>query len=191
MSTTKTVKLFGLSGSLRKESYSTAILKTLAEAVSAEATVTFGDIGSLPHYNQDDDGDHPPEPVAAMRRNVSESAGLVIVSPEYNHGVPGVLKNTIDWLSRPASKSALVGKPVLIVTSSPAFTGGVRSQAQLRESLISAMARPLIANEVVIASVHGKILNGRLKDQASIDFAMKALRQLIEEARAHPAAQAA
>ena len=177
------VRLLGLSGSLRKESYATAILKTLAETVAARAHVTLGDIGALPHYNQDHDGDAPPAAVATMRAALADSHGLVIVSPEYNHGMPGVLKNAIDWLSSPPLTSPLIGKPVLFITASPAFTGGVRAQTHLREVLIAAQARPVATDEVIIASAHAKIADGRLTDQASLDYAVKALGQLIAEAR--------
>ena len=131
------IRLFGLSGSLRKGSFATAILKTLADEIAPQAQIIYGDIGSLPHYNQDLDGDVPPAAVAAMRAALVAAQGLVIVSPEYNHGMPGVLKNAIDWLSSPPSTAALIGKHALIITASPAFTGGVRAQAHLRESLIS------------------------------------------------------
>jgi chromate reductase len=186
-----TVRLLGLSGSLRKESYSTAILKTLAESVAAQAQISLGDIGSLPHYNQDQDGDNSPASVVAMRKSLGESQGLIIVSPEYNYSMPGVVKNAIDWLSRPAFKSALVGKPFLIITSSPAFTGGVRAQAQLREALMAAMARPVVIGEIVIATVHTKITNGKLTDPTTLDFALKGVHHLIAEAQARPTAQAA
>jgi chromate reductase len=178
------VRLLGLSGSLRKESFATAILKTLAEKIEPQALMIVGDIGALPHYNQDLDGDVPPPAVAAMRAMLADSHGLVIASPEYNHGMPGVLKNAIDWLSSPPLTSALIGKHTLIITSSPAFTGGVRAQAQLRESLIAAQARPLITGEVVIPAAHTKIVDGRLTHQDSLDFALKALTQLVAEGQA-------
>ena len=191
MASQNTVRLLGLSGSLRKESNSTAILKTLAESVAAQAQVMLGDIGSLPHYNQDQDGDNSPASVVAMRNALAESQGLLIVSPEYNYSMPGVMKNAIDWLSRPAFKSALIGKPFLVITSSPAFTGGVRAQAQLREALMAAMARPLIVGEVVIAAAHTKIADGKLTDKTTLDFALKAVNQLIAEAGAQALAKAA
>jgi len=178
------VRLLGLSGSLRKESFSTAILSTLAAAMAAEAEIAFGDVGALPHYNQDNDGDASPPAVIEMRKALANSHGLLIVTSEFNHSIPGVLKNAIDWLSRPAFKSVLVGKPTLFITSSPAFTGGVRAQAHLREALVSAFARPIMTHEVVIGSVHTKITNGRLTDAASLDHSVKALKLLIAEAHA-------
>ncbi len=177
------IKLFGVSGSLRKESYSTAILKTLAEKIAPQATLEIGAIGSIPLYNQDLEAGELPSGVVVMRQQVSEAAGALFVTPEYNYGMSGVIKNAIDWLSRPAGKSCLIGKPFLIISSSPAATGGVRAQAQLRESILGCGARPIITGEIVIASVHTKIADGRLTDQASIDFALKGLQKLIGEAQ--------
>lgn len=174
-------RLLGISGSLRRGSFSTAILETLAEAVAAKAVTGYADIGALPHYDQDQDGAASPAAVVTLRRQIAEADGLVVVSPEFNHGVPGVLKNAIDWASRPAFTSSLRGKPVLIVTSSPAFTGGVRAQAQLRETFIAALSRPIIGPDIVIGQVKDKIVDGRLADRAAIDFAVAQFEALFAE----------
>jgi len=184
------IKLFGLSGSLRKESNSTAILKTLAEKIAPEALLEIGDIGSIPLYNQDLEADVP-SAVVKMRQQVAESGGVLFVTPEYNYGMSGVIKNAVDWLSRPAGKSCLIGKPFLIISSSPAATGGVRAQAQLRESVMACSARPVVSGEIVMTAVHTKIAEGRLTDQASIDFALKALNKLIADAKTTSTAKAA
>ena len=107
--------------------------------------------------------------------------GLVISSSEYNHGVPGVLKNAIDWASRPHNASPLAGKPFLVITSSPASTGGVRAQYQLREALVSALARPVLTPEIVIGGVAAKMTDGRFTDTASIDFALAGCTRLFAE----------
>ena len=98
------------------------------EACAPDAERDYADIGALPHFNQDFFPEPLPEAVHHFRRQVSEADALVISSPEYIHGVPGVLKNALDWASRPHNASQLKGKAVLIVTSSLAFTGGVRAQ---------------------------------------------------------------
>ncbi|MBV8061402.1 MAG: NAD(P)H-dependent oxidoreductase [Alphaproteobacteria bacterium] len=177
------VRLYGLSGSLRKESYARAVLKTLVEHVRDEVEIVVGDIGTLPLYNADLDTDAAPAPVTAMREALRACDGLVVVTPEYNHGIPGVLKNAVDWLSSPPQTAALAGKPTLIVSSSVAFTGGVRAQAQLRTCLSAAKARPLITDEVVVASVQNKVENGRLTDKATLDHMTKALRLLLKDIR--------
>ncbi len=178
---TQHYRLLGLSGSLRRDAYSTTVLKTLAEAVGARASVTIADIGALPHYNHDLDTSQPPESVALLRRQIGEADGLLVVSPEYNHGMPGLLKNAIDWASRPAFASTLIGKPVMAVTVSPAFTGGVRAHYQLRETFAACLARPVAAAEVVIGLANTKIADGWLADEASLSFALNGIEALYRE----------
>ena len=126
-------RLLGISGSLRVNSFSTAILTALAEATAARAAFDCADIGALPHFNQDLYVEPLPAAVQSLREKIAAADGLVISSSEY-HGIPGVLKNALDWASRPHNGSPLKGKPVLIVTSSPAATGGVRAQYQIRNA---------------------------------------------------------
>lgn len=165
-----TFRLLGLSGSLRRGSNSTAVLSTIAAATSDRADMVVADIGALPHYDQDLDGADAPEPVARLRRQIEAADALVVVSSEFNYGIPGVLKNAIDWASRPAFASPLKDKPVLVVTSSPAFTGGVRAQQQLREAFAATLSRSVPGPEVVIGQVHTKIAEGRLVDRPTLDF---------------------
>ena len=105
-------------------------------------------------------------------------------SPEYNHGMSGVLKNAVDWASRPFRRSVLKGKPVLTMTASPAFTGGVRAQQQMNETLASIPARPVFRPQIVIGGVHEKVRDGRLIDEAAIGFALAGVDDLVEEIRA-------
>lgn len=174
-------RLLGISGSLRANSYSSAVLDALVEATADRATFDFADIGSVPHFNQDHYCDPLPQPVQHLRQQIAVADGLVIVSPEYNHGIPGVLKNALDWASRPHNGSPLRGKPVLIVTSSPAVTGGVRAQYQIRETVISALARPLNTPEIVVGQVHTKIVEDKFLDPAVIEFALAGFTSLFAE----------
>ena len=176
-------RLLGISGSLRAGAFSTAVLEALAEASLPHATCECADIGALPHFNQDLYVEPLPPAVARFRAQIAGADGLVISSPEYNHGVPGVLKNALDWASRPHNGSPLKGKPVLIVTSSQAFTGGVRAQYQLREALASALARPVPTPEIVIGGVGGKIVDGRFHDPSTIEFALNGFAVMFEEMR--------
>ena len=96
--------------------------------------------------------------MAAFKKIIAESDGVLIATPEYNHGVPGVLKNALDWASRPVFESCFRHKPVSIISSSLAFTGGVRAQYQLRETLISMQAHLVMGPEVVVGGVHTKWL---------------------------------
>jgi chromate reductase, NAD(P)H dehydrogenase (quinone) len=178
-----TFNLLGISGSLRAVSFSTAVLAALAEATAEQAKFAYADIGAVPHFNQDHYADPLPVPVQNLRDQIAAADGLVIVSPEYNHGVPGVLKNAFDWASRPHNGSPLRDKPALIVTTSPAVTGGARAQYQIRETLISALARPVATPEIVVGQVAGKIVDGRFEDSAVIEFALAGFAALYAEIR--------
>lgn len=174
------LRLLGISGSLRAGSFSKAILMALADAAADMARVDLAEIGVLPLYNQDLE-EAPPRSVVEFKEKVAAADGIVVVTPEFNHGVPGVLKNALDWGSRPIFRAPFTEKPVLIVTSSPATTGGVRAQYQLRETLSSMLARPVATPEIVIGQVHSKITNGRFVDEPTIEFALKGFRALFEE----------
>ena len=96
----------------------------------------------------------------------------------------GVLKNALDWASRPYGRSALRSKPVLTMTASPAFTGGVRAQQLMNETLVSIPARPVLRPQIVIGGVHEKVRDGRLIDEAALSFALAGVDDLLEEIRA-------
>src|SRR5260370_31322067 len=129
--------LLGLSGSLRRASNSTAVLRGLQDALAPRAALNIFPLHGMPLYNEDDDAEHAPESVRALRSAIEASDGVIMISPEYNHGMSGVLKNALSWASPPYGQSALRGKPVLTMTASPAFTGGGRAPEQMNETLIS------------------------------------------------------
>ncbi len=178
------LRLLGLSGSLRRASNSTAVLRGLQGALAPEAALDIFSLHMLPLYNEDDDGEDAPESVRALRSAIETSDGVIMVSPEYNHGMSGVLKNGLDWASRPFGRSVLKGKPVLTITASPAFTGGVRAQQQMNETLASIPARPELRPQIVIGSVHEKVSDGRLVDEATLRFARAGVGDLLDEIRA-------
>lgn len=179
-----TVKILGLSGSLRAGSFSTAILETLAANAPDGAALTLHALADIPLYNQDLDTAEPLPAVAALRDAIAAADGIVIATPEFNYGVPGVLKNALDWASRPYGTAALIGKPVVTISSSPAFTGGVRAQAQLNETLLAIGANLIIRPQVVIGEVHTKLQDGRLADPASLNFALAAIADLVRSIEA-------
>jgi chromate reductase len=178
---TQSFCLLGLSGSLRRASNSTVVLGGLQDALAPRVALTIFPLHGMPLYNEDDDGEHAPESVRALRSAIQMSEGVIMISPEYNHGISGVLKNALDWASRPYGRSALRGKPVLTMTASPAFTGGVRAQQQMNETLLSIPARLLLRPQIVIAGVHEKVRDGRLVDDAALQFALAGVDDLIEE----------
>jgi chromate reductase, NAD(P)H dehydrogenase (quinone) len=174
-------RLLGLSGSLRRASNSTAVLRGLQDALAPRVALNIFLLHGLPLYNEDDDAEHAPESVRALRSAIDSSDGVVMISPEYNHGMSGVLKNGLDWASRPYGRSALRDKPVLTMTASPAFTGGARAQQQMNETLASIPARLVRRPQIVIGGAHEKVRDGRLVDEATLRFALAGVDDLIEE----------
>jgi chromate reductase len=164
------MRLLGISGSLRRDSYCTAILRTLGETIAQSATLEIFDLSSIPPYNEDEEGERSPQAVLDLRQALGKCDGVVLASPEFNHGMPGVLKNALDWASRPAYRSPFAGKPSLILTASPAFTGGVRAQSQIADTLTAMLAHVVAVPQVVIASVHEKMAHGRMTDSASLQY---------------------
>ncbi len=176
-----TTRLVAISGSIRRASNCTAVLRSLQPLLPPEVEVQLVPLDDIPPYNADLDGDTPPETVARLKRAIAEADGLVLCSPEYNYGMPGVLKNAIDWASRPGFASPLKGKPALVMTASPGTAGGVRAQAQIRDALAATLARPLVRPHVAIASVASRIQDGRLVDVPTLDFIRVALAELLDE----------
>ena len=124
--------ILGLSGSLRQRSYSRALLRAAQALVPGGVTLEPFELSPLPLYNQDLDVGEGPVSVAALRRAVQKADALLVVTPEYNHSVPGLLANAIDWASRPAFNSALTGKPVAVLGVGTGAAGGARAAAQLK-----------------------------------------------------------
>jgi chromate reductase len=177
------IRIAGISGSLRQASFSTALIKLLAARVSQPIELSFVDISEIPLYNEDLDGENKPAAVNAVNAAIAQADGVLFVTPEYNHGVPGVLKNALDWISRPVFNSVLKGKPVSIISSSFAFTGGVRAQYQLRETLTSLMAHVVPGPEVVVGGVHTKFQDEAFVDETTLNFMLQSLDRLRAEAQ--------
>lgn len=178
---TTPVRLLAISGSLRRASHCTAVLRSLAPLLPTGATLELFPLDEVPMYNADLDGDNPPAAVAQLKAAIAAADGLVLCSPEYNYGMPGVLKNAIDWASRPGFASPLKGKPALVMTASPGTAGGVRAQAQIRDALAATLARPLVRQHIAIASVATRIQDGRLVDEATRAIVQAGLLELIDE----------
>ncbi len=176
--------LVGISGSLREGSYNTVILNSLAERLTGTATMDVISIGDLPHYSEDLDIGGGPEAVAAFRSVIARADGVVIATPEYNHGIPGSLKNALDWASRPYGRAALFGKDVFTITSSPGAVGGARAHAQLNETLASIAARVVLRPQSVVSGVANKVENGKLTDETVLTFLLAGVDDLLRNAGA-------
>lgn len=175
-------KLLGLSGSLRKASNSSAVLRTLRDGLSPDTEMTIVPIDEIPPFNEDHDVGEGPPSVARLRQLVRLSDGIVIVSPEYNHGIPGVLKNAIDWASRPGYDGPLTNKPVKIMTIATSPLGGARAQAWLQEVFQATLSRVVPGKQVIIGNVAMKVKDGRLVHEDTLIFALNSIDELLAEA---------
>ncbi|MNP12448.1 NADPH azoreductase [compost metagenome] len=182
--TTVVHRLLGISGSLRSQSANTAVLNALSNRLGHKAEMSLFALNEIPLYNADLEAQMLPASVAALKEAIAQADGLIICSPEYNYGTSGVLKNALDWASRPGFKSPLKNKPVLIMTSSPGVLGGVRAQAQLRETLSATLSRVIRGPQIVIPGVIEKIQNGSFIDEKTIEFMLAAVDDLISEIKA-------
>src|SRR5690349_1556664 len=179
-----------MSGSLRRGSYSNAVLETLREKFAGRADLELYDLRPIPLYDQDFEGENRPEPVKALLAAIAGSDGLVLCAPEFNHSIPGVLKNAIDWASRPAFQSVLAYKPVAIMATSRGALGGARCLEHMRVALDSCLSRITLAREVIITATETRIRDGRLVDETCLSFACGAVEALINEIRLWRAAEA-
>lgn len=175
-------KLLGLSGSLRKASNSTAVLRTLKAGLTPDIEMEIVPLDDIPPYNEDNDIGAGPAGVPALRRAVIACDAIVIVSPEYNHGIPGHLKNAIDWASRPGYDGPLKNKPIKIMTVATSPLGGARAQAWLQEVFSSTLSRVVPGKQVIIGGVEAKVKDGRLVHEDTLLFALASLDELLDEA---------
>ena len=140
----------GIAGSLRRLSFNRGLIRAAVELAPSGITVEPYDYSDVPLYNGDVEAEGDPEPVARFKQAIARADALLIATPEYNHCVPGVLKNAIDWASRPARASVLSGKPVAIMGATPGQGGTARAQQQLRDGLAYTNGYVLPLPEVLV-----------------------------------------
>ncbi|HZO34057.1 MAG TPA: NADPH-dependent FMN reductase [Gaiellaceae bacterium] len=181
--------VLAISGSLRRGSHNTGLLRALQEEAPEGVEVTLWDgLRSIPPYDADDDGVPGPAPVEAFRRLVRESDAVVFATPEYNSSIPGALKNALDWGSRPLATNAFRNKPVAVVASSAGAFGAVWAAAELRK-VLAAMGARVADVELAVGHAPEKFdENGRLVDDAVRDGLRDALEAVVAEASPHLAA---
>jgi chromate reductase len=148
--------ILGIAGSLRGRSYNRGLIQAAIELAPSGTKLVAHDLGDLPLYNADVEAQGDPRPVARLKRAIASADALLIATPEYNHCVPGVLKNAIDWASRPARNSVLTGKPVAIMGASTGGGGTARAQAHLRDGLAYTNGLVLPLPEVLVSSAAAK-----------------------------------
>lgn len=177
------MQILALSGSLRRDSHNTALARAAARCAPEGAEIELYDgLGDLPPYDADIDGEDPPASVRDLRRRIAAADALVVVTPEYNGSVPGVLKNAIDWASRPPEDAVLRGKTVAVAGATTGQYGAIWAQQDLRRILGIAGAR-VIAGEIPVARAHEKFDEaGNLTDPLVLARLREQLSTLVAEA---------
>lgn len=176
------IKILAISGSLRKASFNTALLNQIARHLDDRAEVEFADIGAIPHYDGDLDVGDGPEAVQRFKAQVAAAHAVIIATPEYNYSIPGVLKNAIDWASRPAFKSVFAGKKVGVCSASMAGTAGVRAQMHLKTVLLGVLADVVAMPDVSVAAAHTVVAeDGTISDPSTLKYIGRLADKLIED----------
>ena len=164
------VRILGIAGSLRRASFNAATLRAAQELAPDGMQIDIFDIALIPVYNEDLRQQGFPPPVEGLRAKVKAADGLLVVTPEYNYSIPGVLKNAIDWASRPPEQP-FDGKPVGIMGASAGILGTARAQYHLRQCFVFLNGLVMNRPEVMIPAAHTKFdAEGRLTDQPTRDF---------------------
>ena len=177
------ISILGFAGSLRQGSYNRALLRLVVELVPNSAKLEVFELDGIPLFNQDLESS-PPEKVKEFKRKIKAADALLIATPEYNYSVPGVLKNAIDWASRPYGDNAFEGKPVAMMSASIGMLGGVRAQYHLRQSFVFLNMHPVNKPEVFINFASQKFDDkGRLLDEKTKELIRELLDNLVAWAK--------
>jgi len=175
----ETVNILGFAGSLRKGSYNKALLRAAGELLPAGASIELFDLDGIAPFNQDLEG-NPPEKVKEFKARIKSASAILIATPEYNYSVPGVLKNALDWASRPYGDSAWTGKPLALMSVSTGMLGGSRAQYHLRQTLLFLDVRAVSKPEVFVTFAGQKFDDkGRLTDEATRGVVADLLKALV------------
>ncbi|MDH4266225.1 MAG: NAD(P)H-dependent oxidoreductase [Deltaproteobacteria bacterium] len=177
------ISILGFAGSLRKGSFNRGLLRIAKELVPQEAELEIFDLEGIPPFNQDLEN-QPPQKVKEFKAKIRAADAVLIVTPEYNYSIPGVLKNAIDWASRPYGDNALEGKPVALMGASIGMLGTARAQYHLRQCFVWLNMYPLNQPEVMVPFAEEKFdANGALTDQKTKEKIKELLESLINWTR--------
>jgi chromate reductase len=178
--TNATTKILGIAGSLRRASYNRALLRAAQSLTPPEAALEIFEIDDIPGFNQDHESDPPPK-VAELKAKVRAADAILFVTPEYNYSIPGVLKNVIDWASRPYGDNAWSGKPVAIMGASIGGAGTARAQYHLRQTFVFLNMHPLNQPEVMVANATSKFdEQGNYLDEQGKQYISQLLKELVK-----------
>ena len=179
----KPIRILGIAGSLRRESYNRAALRAATQLVPEGATIDIFEIDGIPGFNQDEE-QNPPAKVVELKRRIREADAILFVTPEYNYSIPGVLKNAIDWASRPYGDSAWNEKPAAIMGASIGAIATARAQYHLRQMMVFLNMFPINQPEVMIGNAQDRFdSQGNLTDEVTKDLMRQLLQNVIEWSR--------
>ena len=177
-------RILGISGSLRRDSHNTSLLRAAAEAAGPDVELELYDgLKEIPPYDEDDDVHPRPPSVARLNEAITSADAVLFSTPEYNSSIPGQLKNAIDWVSRPVATNALRNKPVAVVGASTGGFGAVWAQAELRK-VLSALGARVLDVELPVPHAHTRFDDGGLTDdeiRAALEDVLEALTDAAEQ----------
>ena len=176
----KPITILGIAGSLRRQSYNRSALRAAKQLVPQGAAIDIFELNGIPGFNEDEEKD-PPAKVVELKKRIRAADALLFVTPEYNYSVPGVLKNAIDWASRPYGDSAWSGKPAAIMGASVGNTGTARAQYHLRQIFVFLDILAVNRPEVMIGNAAERFdAQGNLTDEDTKQYIRKLLLSLVE-----------
>ena len=179
----RVVRILGFVGSLRKGSFNKALMRAALELLPDDAVLEVFDLEGIPPFNQDLES-QPPQIVKDFKAKIRNADALLIATPEYNYSVPGVLKNAIDWASRPHGDNAFEGKPVAVMSASIGRLGGARAQYHLRQSFVYLNMYPVNRPEVMMPLAQEHVDKaGNLTDETTRQLIRQLLYALVEWTR--------
>jgi chromate reductase, NAD(P)H dehydrogenase (quinone) len=166
------LSVLGIAGSLRHSSLNRSLLRAASQLALTSLQIEVFDLAAIPLFNSDVEAAGDPDAVVVFKNAIRKADAVLIATPEYNHGVPGVLKNAIDWASRPANASPLAGKPIGILGASPGLTGTARAQSQLRQAFAFTNSPAMLQPEFLLARAREKFdaSGGSLVDHTTVSL---------------------
>jgi len=177
------ITILGIAGSLRKDSYNKGALRAAQELCPEGARLEIYDIAGLPLFNQDEERNPTPK-VSEFKQKIRAADAILLVTPEYNYGVPGVMKNALDVASRPYGDNAWNGKPVALMSAAASIAGGIRAQYQVRQCFVFLNMDAVTQPEVAIGNAQQRFdANGNLTDETSKKLIRQLLENLVAKAR--------
>jgi len=180
----KPLKILGVAGSLREGSYNKLLLRAAKKLLPPSVELDLFDISKIPLFNQDLEATAFPAEAKAFKAKIEEADALLIATPEYNHSYPGVLKNAIDWASRPYGQNSFDGKSTAVVSASLGLFGGIAAQDQLKLVLLALNVRLVAQPAVIVSSAHQKLdQDANILDPITKGYMLQLLTNLVDQAR--------